>query len=156
MPSTTLIRSVPEDFPLPAPSPSDQLDRSTWPALESYLTSAFRLKSRDEWTRIFLGTESCCVPVLAKEEVDSSGRGADEPGVAIDEDERESGGVPHPAPRLVRTPASTRKESREGPFLEPGRDTRRLLEQAGLGDKVAELSQAGAISLGEEPPKSKL
>ncbi|GAA6023171.1 hypothetical protein JCM11491_003286 [Sporobolomyces phaffii] len=152
---TVLTRSLPSDFPLTTPAASDQLERSTWPDLKSFLTSAFRLKTRDEWTKIFVGTESCCVPVLSKEEVDSAGRGKDEPGVSLDEDELEGGGVPLPAPRLVRTPASGSKAA-EGVFLEPGRDTRELLEQAGLGHDIEALSRAGAISQGDEPVRSKL
>ncbi|GAA5895390.1 CaiB/BaiF CoA transferase family protein [Sporobolomyces salmoneus] len=153
---STLTRSLPSTFTLPAPSPSDQLERSTWPALKSFLTSAFLLKTRQEWTNIFLGTEACCVPVLSKEEVDSAGRGKDEPEVSLDEDEEARGGIPDPAPRLVRTPAGTEKAALEKVFLEPGRDTREILEQAGLGGEVDALSRAGAISQGDEPVKSKL
>lgn len=132
------------------------MERSTWPALKSFLEAAFLLKTRQEWTRIFIGTESCCVPVLSKEEVDSAGRSKDEPGVSITEDEEEGGGMPFAAPRLVRTPAQTTKSTEEGVFLEPGRDTRALLEEAGLGSEIDALSRAGAISEGDEPVKSKL
>ncbi|GAA5956923.1 hypothetical protein JCM3765_006641 [Sporobolomyces pararoseus] len=153
---STLTRDLPSDFSHPTPSASDQLERSTWPALKSFLTSAFLLKTRQEWTDIFIGTESCCVPVLSKEEVDSAGRGKGEPGVSIADEEEESGGIPLPAPRLVRTPTHTGKTVHESVFLEPGRDTRELLEQAGLGSEVEELSRAGVISQGDEPVKSKL
>ncbi|GAA5998365.1 hypothetical protein JCM5350_007433 [Sporobolomyces pararoseus] len=151
-----LTRNLPSDFPHSAPSASDQLERSTWPALKSFLTSAFLLKTRQEWTDIFIGTESCCVPVLSKEEVDSAGRGKGEPGVSIEEDEEESGGIPFPAPRLVRTPPKTDKTTHETVFLEPGRDTKEFLEQAGLGNQVEQLIRAGAISQDDEPIKSKL
>lgn len=151
-----LISNVPEDYRYPPPSSSDQLERSTWPALKTYFTTAFLTKTRQEWTDIFLGTESCCVPVLSKEEVDSAGRGRNEPGVDMSPQEEESGGVPCAAPRLVRTPAKEEKAGHEAVFLEPGRDTRAVLEEAGLGSDFAALSQAGAISQGDEPVKSKL
>jgi len=120
------------------------------------LTAAFLLKSRQEWTSIFIGTESCCVPVLSKEEVDSEGRGIDEPGVSLSEDEIEGGGVPSPAPKLIRTPAKAGEGKIDGVFLEPGKDTRDVLKEAGLGDEVDKLIKARAISAGDEPVKSKL
>lgn len=119
------------------------------------MASAFLLKSRQEWTSIFIGTESCCVPVLSKEEVDSEGRGIDEPGVSLSEEEVEGGGVPSPAPRLSRTPARAKGKIDEV-FLEPGKDTRDVLKEAGLGDEVDKLVKARAISTGDEPVKSKL
>jgi len=154
--SKTLTSSLPSDFPHSAPSPSDQLERSTWPTLKSFLTSAFLLKTRQEWTSIFIGTESCCVPVLSKEEVDSEGRGIGEPGMSLNEEEAEGGGVPSPAPRLSRTPSKAEGKI-DGVFLEPGKDTRDVLREAGLENELAKLVKAGAISAGEdEPVKSKL
>ena len=154
--SKTLTSSLPSDFPHSAPSPSDQLERSTWPTLKSFLTSAFLLKTRQEWTSIFISTESCCVPVLSKGEVDSEGRGIGEPGVSLNEDEAEGGGVPSPAPRLSRTPSKAEGKI-DGVFLEPGKDTRDVLREAGLENELVKLVKAGAISAGEdESVKAKL
>lgn len=39
--------------------------------LRDKLEAIFRLKRRDEWTNVFLNTDSCCTPVLEPEEVHS-------------------------------------------------------------------------------------
>ncbi|CEQ41502.1 SPOSA6832_03246, partial [Sporobolomyces salmonicolor] len=153
----TLLSSLPGDLvPSPAPSPADQLDRTTWPALSTFLAAAFRSKTRQEWTDLFLGTESCCVPVLSQHEVDSEGRGPGEPGVALSERAQASGGggIPAAAPRLTRTPAAASGAARGEVFLEPGRDTRDVLREAGeLADEVERLAKAGVVSFGEGTAK---
>ncbi|GAA5921936.1 hypothetical protein JCM1841_005003 [Sporobolomyces salmonicolor] len=153
----TLLSSLPGDLvPSPAPSPADQLDRTTWPALSTFLAAAFRSKTRQEWTDLFLGTESCCVPVLSQHEVDSEGRGPGEPGVALSERAQASGGggIPAAAPRLTRTPAAASGATRGEVFLEPGRDTRDVLREAGeLADEVERLAKAGVVSFGEGTAK---
>ncbi|KAK4335616.1 alpha-methylacyl-CoA racemase [Rhodotorula toruloides] len=147
------IKNVPASIvPSPRPTASTQLDRSTWPSLVSFFTSGFRTKTRDEWSRIFLGTDACCVPVLNRHEVDLEGRGPDEPDRLLGEEEAEDGGgLPMPTPRLSRTPAKAGEA--EEAFLEPGRDTVEILEAAGLGGKVDELVKAGAVGAGESRSK---
>ncbi|KPV74298.1 uncharacterized protein RHOBADRAFT_54141 [Rhodotorula graminis WP1] len=140
------------DLP-PHPSPDTQYDRSTWPDLVAFFTAGFAEKTRDEWASLFLNTDACCVPVLERHEVDAQGRGPGEPGRALDDETAaDGGGVPAPAPRLVRTPATA--GASDGPFLEPGRDTVEVLEAAGLGGKVRALIEAGAVSASD--PKAKL
>ncbi|BGO92740.1 hypothetical protein NBRC10512_007858 [Rhodotorula toruloides] len=148
-----LIKNVPPSLlPSPHPTASTQLDRSTWPSLVSFFTAGFRTKTRDEWSRIFLGTDACCVPVLNRQEVDSEGRGPDEPDRQLGEEEAEDGGgLPTPTPRLSRTPA--RAGEAEEAFLEPGRDTVEILQAAGLGAKVEKLVKAGAVGAGESRSK---
>lgn len=155
----TLLPALPTHLiPSSAPTPASQMDRDTWPALADFLTAAFRSKTRAEWTAIFLGTDSCCVPVLGREEVDSHGLGHDEPGVELSPEERGGdGGVPAPAPRLTRTPAQAATQREEGFFLSPGRDSRSVLVDAGLGNQVDKLAREKVVELGdEEAAKAKL
>jgi len=140
------------DLP-PHPDADTQYDRSTWPDLAAFFTAGFAKKTRDEWARLFLDTDACCVPVLERHEVDAQGRGPGEPGRALDDETAaDGGGIPAPAPRLVRTPATA--GASDGPFLEPGRDTIEVLQAAGLGGKVRALVEAGAVSTAD--PKAKL
>lgn len=51
-----------------------------------------------------------------------------------------NGGVPIAAPRLSRTPAGGKEayeEKGEGFFLEPGKHTRSILAEAGLGKSLS-------------------
>jgi alpha-methylacyl-CoA racemase len=157
----TLLSSLnPSLIPSPPPSPYDQMDRSTWPALASFLAIAFLSKTRNEWTSIFISTDSCCVPVLNKNEVDANGVGFDEPGVMLTEEEREGdGGVPVAAPRLMKTPARGGEAYEVGRcfFLTPGKDTREVLKEAGLEEDVVRLVRENVIGIAdEEDVKAKL
>ncbi|AEO63389.1 uncharacterized protein THITE_2084907 [Thermothielavioides terrestris NRRL 8126] len=38
-------------------------DRRLWPALRRELEEVFKTKTRDEWERVFEGTDACCTPV---------------------------------------------------------------------------------------------
>lgn len=151
---STLLPTLPAHLiPSPPPTPATQMDRETWPALAAFLTAAFRSKSRAEWTQIMLGTDSCCVPVLEPGEVDSQGLGADETGVSLPVGEEEGdGGVPMPAPTLVRTPARGLEAYKggEGFFLAPGKDTRSVLEDAGLRGEVERLLREKVVEAGAE------
>lgn len=77
----------------------DRNDPSTWPALREVLRKRFAERTRDEWTRLFDGTDACVSPVLSMAEA------ADHPhlaerGTFVDRD-----GIvqPAPAPRFSRT-----------------------------------------------------
>lgn len=48
----------------------DQIDQFD-DDLADKLEAIFKLKTRDEWSSVFLGTDSCCTPVLEPEEVHS-------------------------------------------------------------------------------------
>src|SRR4029079_7445452 len=42
-----------------------QHDRSGWPEMRRRIAAAFRAKSRDEWCRVFAGSDACFAPVLS-------------------------------------------------------------------------------------------
>ena len=80
-----------------------QHDKAQWPRLRAAIKGAFASRSRDEWTKVFAGTDACVTPVLSY-------------GEALEDDHLGSrgtlidvGGVPQPAPapRFSRTPAAT-------------------------------------------------
>jgi len=81
-----------------------QHDRSRWPQMKAAFEKAFRTRTRDEWCRIFEGSDACFAPVLSFSEAQADphnrARGS---FVSL-------GGVaqPAPAPRFSRTPAVAR------------------------------------------------
>ncbi|KFZ77049.1 carnitine dehydratase [Amycolatopsis sp. MJM2582] len=79
----------------------EQDDRTEWPRLRRLIAEAFSAKSRDEWARIYEGTDACVTPVLTFDEAAEHSHNAER------EVFRRVGGVlhPNPAPRLGRTPA---------------------------------------------------
>jgi alpha-methylacyl-CoA racemase len=135
---------APAAFPPPSnidyPHPQDQYNRATWPALKSFLTAAFKTKTRDEWAAVFVGTDSCVAPVLEAHEVGEDG---DESGVG----KGTEGAPPGPSPRLTRTPGKSVKgvyDTRRGFWKPPGEDTRDILVEAGYeGAQLESLVQEG-------------
>lgn len=111
-----------------------------------------------EWTRIFQHTDACVAPVLDhRTEIDGSGRAITEQGFVSSNE----GGVPCPAPTLGRTPAksvdSLYDDEGSGLLLEPGKDTRSFLTQAGLDvDGLLRDGVVQVIDEEEEYVKSKL
>lgn len=114
-----------------------QWDRSRWPALRAKLGAVFLTRSRDEWCRLFEGTDSCVSPVLDLREAprhpDNLGRRAfvDIAGIT----------QPAPAPRFSRTAPGT-------PAQPPriGDHTRAILDELGYGEgDVEQLRRTGAI-----------
>jgi crotonobetainyl-CoA:carnitine CoA-transferase CaiB-like acyl-CoA transferase len=83
----------------------DQMDRSAWARGKEILAAKFRTRTRDEWTSILEGTDSCFAPVLSWAEA------PDHPHVKARGTLIEIDGVfqPAPAPRFSRTPSSTPK-----------------------------------------------
>lgn len=45
-----------------------QNDKSSWSWMKARFASIFLTKTRDEWAKIFEGTDACCVPVLNADE----------------------------------------------------------------------------------------
>jgi alpha-methylacyl-CoA racemase len=118
--------------PLPA-----QHDRARWPELRARFARAFRSRTRDEWCRVFEGSDACFAPVLAfseaRQHVHATARG----GYV------EVGGVaqPAPAPRFQRTPGAVLRASPERGAL--GREA-----LADWGFAEAEIDHLAALGLG--------
>jgi alpha-methylacyl-CoA racemase len=95
-----------------------QGDRSGWPRLRARFTEVIAGRPRDEWTRIFAGTDACVTPVLSFGEVSSHPHMASrESVITLDGVEQAA-----PAPRFSRTPPA-----RPTPPPVPGADTEAVL-----------------------------
>jgi alpha-methylacyl-CoA racemase len=114
-----------------------QHDRKGWPELRRRFAAAFRSKTRDEWSRVFEGSDACFAPVLtfseARKHPHNRARGGH---VAV-------GGVeqPGPAPRFSRTPGAVRR-----PPPERGALGRQAL--ADWGFSLAEVDRLAALGVG--------
>src|SRR3954465_11339424 len=88
-----------------------QYDRSRWPEMRQRMGAAFKSKTRDEWGRIFAGSDACFAPVLSWSEARSHEHSRSR------ESYIDVAGVPQPAPapRFSRTaPAVSRPPPERG------------------------------------------
>ncbi|MPZ73082.1 MAG: CoA transferase [Nitriliruptorales bacterium] len=115
-----------------------QHDRERWPDQSRRLAGIFAGRTRDEWARVFEGSDACFAPVLSLEEAPAhphvEGR---ETFVTVE-------GVtqPAPAPRFSRTPGGVK-----GPPVLHGQHTDAVLAEARFTDaEVAALRDAGAVA----------
>lgn len=112
--------------------PKRQADVSTWPGMKTALNRVFATRTRDEWTKVFDGTDSCCVPVLAPDEVTLTQLGTT--------DKHPEGRLnPAPHPRLSRTPANDIKEYKTNDdfYVAAGERAEQVIKDLGsaLGDE---------------------
>jgi alpha-methylacyl-CoA racemase len=112
-----------------------QHDRSRWPEMRRRFAETFRARTRDEWCRVFEGSDACFAPVLSWSEARTHPHSAARAAYA------ELGNVaqPAPAPRFSRT----RPELGRAP---PGRGEggRQALEDWGFrADELGELRAQG-------------
>jgi alpha-methylacyl-CoA racemase len=114
-----------------------QLDAAHWPEWKERLAAIFRTRTRDEWCRVFEGSDACFAPVLtmaeAREHPHNRARGlfVEVEGVA----------QPRPAPRFSRTDSGIARAPVRG-----GADTDAVLADWGFSaPEVAALRDAKAI-----------
>jgi alpha-methylacyl-CoA racemase len=106
--------------------------------LRERFAAAFKARTRDEWTEIFLPGDACVAPVLSLKEAAEHPYNT-ERDVFVEKDGHLQ---PAPAPRLSRTPGAI-----AGPPTLPGVHTREVLEEFGFTD-VDELLAEGAVAQG--------
>ncbi len=119
-----------------------QRDRSGWPELRRRFAEAIAGKTRDDWERIFEGSDACVAPVLSLAEV------ARHPHNAARRTFVERDGVlqPAPAPRFSRTVPEM-----GAPPRPTGADTEAVLAEIGFSPaEIAELARAGAVGTGTD------
>jgi alpha-methylacyl-CoA racemase len=116
-----------------------QHDRGRWPEMKALFEKTFRSKTRDEWVKVFEGSDACFAPVLSWSEARRDGH-----NVFRNSFTRVAGiEQPSPAPRFSRTPGEIRRappERGEGgaqALLEWGFNETEInrLESRGLGTK---------------------
>jgi alpha-methylacyl-CoA racemase len=114
-----------------------QMDRSGWPVLRERFTALFKTKTRDEWAKVFEGSDACFAPVLTMSEATTNAH------IRARNTIIDRGGVeqPAPAPRFSRT---TPEIERDAPW--PGQHTDDALADWGFGaDEIAKLRETSAI-----------
>jgi alpha-methylacyl-CoA racemase len=113
-----------------------QLDRAGWPVLRQAFAGKFREKTRDEWCRVFEGSDACFAPVLTFSEARAH------PHNAARRHSVQVGRVeqPAPAPRFSRTPGTVRRAPPER-----GEDGAAAL--ADWGFTAAEIARNRALGL---------
>ena len=112
-----------------------QHDRKGWPALRKAFSQRFLEKSRDEWCKVFEGSDACFAPVLTFSEARAH------PHNAARRTFTQAGKVeqPAPAPRFSRTPGEIRRAPPER-----GEGGAQALADWGFSDKdVAALKARG-------------
>jgi len=115
-----------------------QNDRDQWPEMHTRYAEVFRLRTRDEWTTLFEGSDACAGPVLTFTEA------AEHPHNAARGTFFKQDGILQaaPAPRFGRTPAA-----RPRPPGAPGADTHTVLVESGATDEeVRQWHAAGALT----------
>ena len=112
-----------------------QHDRSRWPAYHERLAAVFAGRTRDEWERVFDGSDACVAPVLSLREAPKHAHNV-ERGAFV-----EHAGVvqPAPAPRFSRSQVALAR-----PPALPGQHTDEVLAEAGLDSE--ELRAAGVVA----------
>jgi alpha-methylacyl-CoA racemase len=82
-----------------------QMDRKGWPALRKAFGEKFKQRTRDDWSKVFEGSDACFAPVLSFSEARSH------PHNAARNTFTRAGKVdqPAPAPRFSRTPGGIRR-----------------------------------------------
>jgi len=117
-----------------------QHDRSRWPELRRRFAEAIAGKTRDEWERIFAGSDACAAPVLSLAEVASHPHNAARGTFAI----RDCVLQPAPAPRFSRTVPEM-----GAPPRPVGADTDAVLADFGFSAaEIARLKGAGVVGVG--------
>jgi alpha-methylacyl-CoA racemase len=120
-----------------------QHDRSGWPDLKRIFAETIKSKTRDEWERVFEGSDACVAPILALGEV------AQHPhNVARNTFSRRDGVLqPAPAPRFSRTVAEMGCSPKK-----PGTDTEAVLTDFGYtAGEIAALRDSGTIGVATPP-----
>ncbi len=102
----------------------EQNDRTRWPEMRRRFAETFRTRTRDEWCRVFDGSDACFAPVLSWSEARRA------PQSIFRNAFLDIGGVeqPAPAPRFSRTPGGIRR-----PPPERGAGGRQALADWGFG-----------------------
>jgi alpha-methylacyl-CoA racemase len=114
-----------------------RMNPKNWPAYSEKVAERVRTKTRDEWAKIFEGSDACVSPVLSMAEAL-----VDPHNVARETFVTENGlAQPAPAPRFSRTAGKI-----QGPPPKPGEHTESAMADWGVSRaQILEWKEAGAI-----------
>jgi alpha-methylacyl-CoA racemase len=82
-----------------------QHDRARWPEMATRFQNAFKAKTRDEWCKVFEGSDACFAPVLSWSEARRDAHNVARKSFISMKDVEQ----PAPAPRFSRTPGAVRR-----------------------------------------------
>lgn len=125
---------------LPADTFGMYMDRAKWPEFSQRIADVVKTKSRDEWMKIFDGTDACVAPVLSMDEAPKHPHNAERKTFV------ESFGVvqPNAAPRFSRTAGAV-----NGAPAMAGKHSSEVLESWGISaDRREAFLNAGAVAQG--------
>ncbi len=103
-----------------------QHDRARWVEMKSAFAQTFKSKTRDEWCRVFEGSDACFAPVLSWSEARRDPHNVARNSFVKIEDVEQ----PAPAPRFSRTPGAVRR-----PPPERGAGAREALAEWGFSSE---------------------
>ncbi|KAL2118317.1 hypothetical protein VTJ04DRAFT_7977 [Mycothermus thermophilus] len=98
-----------------------RFDRAQWPGLRKELEEVFRTKTREEWERVFEGTDACCTPVYEFGEMSGEG-----------EEVRRREGDARPPVALTASPFLAIGRKMEGTEVKKEEDVARKGQRAGV------------------------
>lgn len=115
-----------------------RMDRSNWPHYSRVIADRIRTKTRDEWMKVFDGTDACVAPVLSMEEAPKHPH-----NVARETFQTAFGAVqPGPAPRFSRTAGAI-----NGVPARPGKHSGDVLKDWGVEpEQAAAFLKSGAVA----------
>src|SRR5687767_6251711 len=117
-----------------------QHDRKRWPEMRELFEKAFKTRTRDEWGKVFEGSDACFAPVLSWSEARRDAHNVARKSFT----EVANVEQPLPAPRFSRTPGAVRRAPPER-----GEGGRRALQDWGFEpDHITKLSKLG-LGMGE-------
>jgi len=116
-----------------------QYERARWPRMREIFARAFRARTRDEWCRVFEGSDACFAPVLTFSESRHHAHNAARQSFV------EVAGVaqPAPAPRFSRTPGAVRRAP-------PARGEGGLAALSDWGFSASEVERLRSAGLGHK------
>lgn len=114
-----------------------QFDTGRWEELRAVFTEVFQLKTRDEWARVFEGSDACVAPILSLDEAPQHSHMVARQALV----QRDGVMQPAPAPRFSRTTAELGRAP-----VPPGEDTDAILGELGYdAADIAGLKSKGAV-----------
>jgi alpha-methylacyl-CoA racemase len=116
------------------------MDRAKWPEFSQRIADVVKTKTRDEWMKVFDGTDACVAPVLSMDEAPKHPHNAERKTFV------ESFGVvqPNAAPRFSRTAGAV-----NGAPAMAGKHSTEVLESWGIAaDRREAFLKAGAVAQG--------
>lgn len=123
---------------LPADTFGMYMDRAKWPEFSQRIADVVKTKTRDEWMKVFDGTDACVAPVLSMDEAPKHPHNAERLTFV------EAFGVtqPNAAPRFSRTAGGV-----NGAPAMAGKHSLDVLESWGIaGDRREAFLKAGAVA----------